>query len=180
MTTKEYEEDEFDRAAGTQPAGAHRQPVSRLKLAWPFLVVIIAAPVLAWIIVTVVLGGGDTSDASSTPPATTQAPQAPATPEVNKATPVTINNAAGVQGLAASAAGKLTDNGFTSINPTNSAARGISHTTVYYSSENHKAAAEAVAKILGIQAVEATPAGYQMPDGVAVYLLSDYSPSSAR
>ncbi|MDU0967655.1 MAG: LytR C-terminal domain-containing protein [Actinomycetaceae bacterium] len=180
MTTKEYEEDEFDRAAAAQPAGAHRQPVSRMKLAWPFLVAIIVAPLLAWGMVTLFQhGSGSSESASPSQTATQQATQSTTptstTPAVDKAkVSVTVYNAAGVKGLAASAAEKLKTDGFTTVTPTNATGRGISQSTVYYTREDLKAPAEDAAKVLGIGTVAPKPQGFQMPDGVVVYLLSDY------
>lgn len=179
MATDKYEEDEFDRAAATQPAGAHRQPVSRLKLAWPFLAAIILAPLLAWGAVTLFFGNSTAKEATPSPTATetaqeTQSPTTDPTAERGK-TPVTVYNAVGVQGLAGRAAEKLKAEGFTNVNPTNAAARGITASTVYYARPSMKAAAEDAAKILGIAAVTEKPQNFQMPDGVVVYLLKDYT-----
>lgn len=176
MTTTEYEDDEFDRAADTQPAGAHRQPVSRLKLAWPFLVAIILAPLLAWAVVTLFLTDSEQSP-EATPSAQVSQSAAPTTTSapVRKDAPVTVYNAVGTQGLAATAAQKLTAEGFTSVNATNSAARGITQTTVYYTRDELKESAQAAAKALNIATVTAKPAGYQMPDGIVIYLLKDFS-----
>lgn len=175
VTTKEYEEDEFDRAADSQPAGAHRQPVSRLKLAWPFLVAIVVAPLLAWGFVTLYTSLSGTPAATPTPTPTQQETQAPTpTVEVHKDTAVTVYNAAGVQGMAAKAAEKITADGFTKVSATNANARGVSASTVYYTSEDLKDTAESVASLLGIESVAPKPQGFQMPDGVVVYLLKDY------
>lgn len=176
VTTTEYEDDEFDRAADTQPAGAHRQPVSRLKLAWPFLVAIILAPLLAWAVVTLFLTDSEQSP-EATPSAQVSQSAAPTTTSapVRKDAPVTVYNAVGTQGLAATAAQKLTAEGFTSVNATNSAARGITQTTVYYTRDELKESAQAAAKALNIATVTAKPAGYQMPDGIVIYLLKDFS-----
>lgn len=101
MSTERYEypEDEFD-AAGRErgPRGSHRRPRPLWRTLLPFLVVIIAAPLLAWGAVSVLSGGDGAPQAQDTagPPAPqTQAPEEdteapseePAEPETTEAGP---------------------------------------------------------------------------------------------
>lgn len=60
-----YEEDEFDvLGADRTPQGVHRAPVSRWRQLLPFAVVIVLAPLLAWVGVSALSGnfGGDAED----------------------------------------------------------------------------------------------------------------------
>jgi len=66
-----YEEDEFDvLGADRTPQGVHRAPVPRWRQLLPFAVVIVLAPLLAWVGVSA-LSGNFGDDSEETPPAAT-------------------------------------------------------------------------------------------------------------
>ena len=66
-----YEEDEFDvLGADRTPQGVHRAPVPRWRQLLPFAVVIVLAPLLAWVGVSA-LSGNFGGDSEETPPAAT-------------------------------------------------------------------------------------------------------------
>ena len=72
-----YDEDEFDvLGADRTPQGVHRAPVPRWRQLLPFAVVIVLAPLLAWVGVSA-LSGDFGSDDPDSPPAATE----PADPE---------------------------------------------------------------------------------------------------
>ncbi|MDD9205074.1 hypothetical protein PU560_01175, partial [Georgenia sp. 10Sc9-8] len=73
----DYPEDEFDVAGRNRgPNGAHRTPRPLWRALLPFLVVLVAAPLLAWGLVTLI-GGQD----EPAPQATSQAEEEPAEEE---------------------------------------------------------------------------------------------------
>lgn len=173
-----YPEDEFDATGGADvPRGVHREPRTGWSRWWPFVLVIVLAPLLAFGLVTLYThqGGGDTSDdtgqvaddtpSSSAPettkassPAATQTSAAPAktTPAatVNLDAPVSILNGAKIQGLAGRQATKLQDAGFTKVTTGNSTGTLPATSTVYYATEDLKPTAQKVADTLGVDQVE--------------------------
>ncbi len=193
-----YPDDEFDAQPDpTAPRGVHRAPRSAWSRWAPFLVVLVVAPLLAYGIVTFATRGGDlpiggsddgpapTAAATSTAPATDDgdapsgdasepAPQEtteqPPAAEPDLATPVTVLNAAGIQGLAATAGQRLTSAGFTAVSPDNFSGTKPATSTVYYASEDERATADLVASTLGLDTVQldAATAG----SGVVVVLVT--------
>lgn len=175
-----YPDDEFDAAAGGDvPRGVHREPRTGWSRWWPFVLVIVLAPLLAFALVTLYThqgGGGDTSDdggqsvedtptgtttstAKASEPGTTKTESAPpqaTTPaaSVNLDAPVSILNGAKIQGLAGRQATKLKDAGFTKVTTGNSTGTLPASSTVYYATEDLQATAQKVADTLGIDAVE--------------------------
>lgn len=169
----------------------------------PFVLVLVLAPLLAYGIVTFVTRGGDlpivggSGDDDGTPAATaTSTPgtddaqtddtgeeptapdeeeptqEAPAA-EPDLATSVTVFNAAGIQGLAATAGQKLTGAGFTDVSPENFTGTKPASSTVYYASEDDRATADLVASTLGLGTVQLDAA--QAGDGIVVVLVSALS-----
>jgi hypothetical protein len=193
-----YPDDEFDAPPDpTAPRGVHRAPRSAWSRWWPFLAVLVIAPLLAYGIVTFASRdtstGGDATagtTATSTPTSTATAatsdkpsdeaeeseePEEPAdeetTPaaEVDLTTPVTVYNAAGIQGLAGAGAGELTEAGFSSVVADNFGGTAPETSTVYYATEDQVATAELVASTLGVTTVTLDPA--QAGTGIAVVLV---------
>jgi hypothetical protein len=193
-----YPDDEFDAPPDpTAPRGVHRAPRSAWSRWWPFLAVLVIAPLLAYSIVTFVSrdtsGDGDTtsgSTATSGPTSTaTAASEAPTdesekpseeptepadeettpAPEVDLTTPVTVYNAAGIQGLAGQGAGALTEAGFSSVVADNFGGTAPDTSTVYYATEDQRATADLVASTLGVTTVTLDPA--QAGTGIAVVLV---------
>lgn len=195
-----YPPDEFDAADDHDgPRGVHRSARTTWSKLWPFLVVLIVFPALAYGLVTWIsnsdtglggaisgLGATGTSDASTdgatdaatdtaTPPTdtpTTDAPVVPPAAVPDLTTPVAILNAAKVSGLAATEAKKLEAGGFTKVTASNSAGTGVTTTTVFYATDAQKVTADAVAQLLGITTVTMSPT--QAKTGIAVVLMPDF------
>lgn len=202
-----YPDDEFDAPPDpTAPRGVHRAPRSAWSRWWPFLLVLVLAPLLAYGVVAYVTRGGDAttsiggSDADDEPTAT-----APATPGAdegestdgatdgstdegagdeqtdeespaatpNMATPITVYNAAGIGGLAATGAGKLETAGFTSVAADNFTGTKPAASTVYYGSDDDRATADLVASTLGLSAVQQDLG--MAPSGIVVVLVTALS-----
>lgn len=170
---------------------------------WPFLVVLVVFPALAYGLVTWIsnsdtgLGGAisglgatgtteptdaataattDTATDAATTPAvapTTEAPVTPAAPAADFTTPVTVINAANVSGLAASQAKKLEAGGFTKVTATNGSGTGVKATTVFYATDAQKVTADAVAQLLGITTV--TKSSTQAKSGITVVLMPGFT-----
>lgn len=69
----QYPEDEFDLAAKNRgPKGVHRPAESRFRRILPFLIVIVAAPLVAWGVMTLITNNDDTAPTANE---TTQSPQ---------------------------------------------------------------------------------------------------------
>lgn len=190
-----YPDDEFDAAGGADvPRGVHREPRTGWSRWWPFVLVIVLAPLLAFGLVTLYThqGGGDSSDdtgqvaddtptttatgtatATSPAPAETRSTPAKTTPAstVNLDAPVAILNGAKIQGLAGRQATKLKDAGFTKVTTGNSTGTLPASSTVYYATDELQATAQKVADTLGIDAVvqDAGKAG----TSITVVLTSD-------
>ncbi|WP_159807966.1 LytR C-terminal domain-containing protein [Cellulomonas citrea] len=98
---------------------------------------------------------GATAPAPSTPapPPATQPPAttAPAAPVLS--TKVSVVNAAGISGLAATASSKLQKAGFTAVSATNGSKSGTTTSTVFYASEDLAPTAKLVASTLGLTTV---------------------------
>lgn len=190
----QYPEDEFDVAARSRgPKGVHRQVESPFRRLIPYLVILVAAPLLAWGLLSLLNqdGGepvaGPTSSATvpaTTPPATESATptapatSAPATPSptptaeaVDFAAPVVVLNGARVAGIAARTADRLGEAGFTAVTTGNYTAAQPTSTTVYYNNADLAPTAQAIGAELGIdQLVELASA----TDSVAVVLRTDF------
>ena len=187
--------DEFDAPADpAAPRGVHRAPRSAWSRWWPFLLVIVLVPVIAWGAVTLMAnhGGlpnlampGSTEAASDSPSASSSAPAAASTGSsaaasspaastpassgatVDKTVPVKVLNASGVAGAAAKAAAKLTSAGFTSVTAGN-ATTSTKQSVVYYATAAQQPTAALAASTLGITTV--TQSAAQAGTGIAVVL----------
>lgn len=199
-----YPDDEFDRAADADPdvpRGVHRAPRSTWSRWWPFLAVVVLAPLLAFGAVTVwgMVNDSSMNDAkdsgvtapedneTSDPGDGTEAPadgtgtgteEPPATAEPPAptpvlTTPVQVLNGAGIKGLAGDQAKKLTDAGFTTVDTGNVTGTKPAQNTVYYASEDLKDTATAVGQTLGVTTVTLSPT--DAGDGISVVLVSNPS-----
>lgn len=194
-----YPEDEFDVPADPDaPRGVHRAPRSAWSRWWPFVAVLVLAPVLAYGAVTVwgmlnepgtsdpgastadevpgdTTDDGATDDGTGEQPAegegTPTEPDAAPAPQPVLSTPVVVLNAAGIAGLAGQQQEKLTGAGFTAVTTGNSEGEGLTGSTVFYASEDLKATADLVGQTLGIAAV--TLSADDAPGGISVVLLTD-------
>ncbi|GCD21137.1 hypothetical protein CTKZ_26990 [Cellulomonas algicola] len=191
-----YPDDEFDAAADPDaPRGVHRAPRSAWSRWWPFLAVLVLAPVLAYGAVTawgIINGADDSPDSSTvdeggtgdegttdgteeTPADGTEEPpvesEAPPAAEPVLSTPVQVLNASGVSGVAARQQAKLQEAGFTAATTGNSDGEGVTDSTVFYASEDLRSTADLVAQTLGLTAVTLDPD--QAGDGIVVVLRTD-------
>ncbi|MDO8106651.1 LytR C-terminal domain-containing protein [Isoptericola sp. b441] len=189
-----YPPDEFDAAAGAGgPRGVHRTPRSAWSRWWPFLVVVILFPALAYGAVTLLSGGlpfgsSAATASSSTSPTTSAAPsqtgtpsqtptatQTPTpTPTPDLTSPVSVQNATRKAGLAGGASDLLKAAGFTDVSIGNWTGATQQSSAVFYPAPEDQATATKVAESLGISRVEqdAALAG----TSILVVLEGDYTP----
>jgi hypothetical protein len=186
-----YPEDEFDVADDHGgPRGVHRAPRTTWSRLWPFLVVLVVVPALAYGLVTQLSSGditrvlsnlGTSSESpeptedvgTPTPSATvTTPPVEPVAPTPDLALPVVVLNAAQVSGLAAEQVAVLADGGFTAASASNGSATGVTTSTVFYATDDQKVTADAVAQLLGITTV--TLEADRADGAIAVLLLPDF------
>jgi hypothetical protein len=196
-----YPEDEFDAISPDAPTGVHRAPRSTWSRWWPFLVVLLVVPVLAWGVVTYLsrtgsLPGdaappaGGSSGEVQEPPAgdgTTDEPadgadggtgeEQPPPEETTEApqpvltTSVRVLNGARVSGLAAEVAGQLTSAGFTTVTPDNATGSLPAQSTVFIASEDLRATADLVASTVGVPTVVVDAA--RAGSAISVVLVTD-------
>lgn len=195
-----YPPDEFDAAARAGgPRGVHRAPRSRWSRWWPFVVVLVVFPALAYAAVTVLsdwdglgsLGGDGTATdtpadeapadeepaTDETPSATpteteTTTPEPPPPPPLNQARPVDVYNATNRSGLAGNASDRLEAAGFTDVSALNWDGDDPAASIVYYATADDVTTAQTVAQTLGIaQVVESAT---EAPEGIVVVLATDY------
>ena len=174
-----YPEDEFDIAARDRgPKGVLRQAESAFRRLLPFLIVIVAAPLLAWGILSLLNEDGDggpvaspsapatTASATASAPATasptpeatataTPTPEPSPTPteaaeQVALDAPVAVLNGAGIAGIAGRTADRLTEAGFTAVTAGNYASAQPTNTTIYYNNAELAPTAQAIGVELGI------------------------------
>ncbi|NUU18920.1 LytR C-terminal domain-containing protein [Cellulomonas humilata] len=187
-----YPEDEFDVPSNPDvPRGVHRAPRSAWSRWWPFLAVVVLAPVLAFAAVNYLARDGnlpslpgtstapeaqdetpaDTPTEGETPADTETTPvDEPAAPTPVLDTPIVVLNAASIGGLAATQAEKLTTAGFTAVTTGNTEAT-TDDSVVFYATEDQVATAQLVADTLGLSAptLSAADAG----TGISVVLVTD-------
>ncbi|KGM16497.1 LytR C-terminal domain-containing protein [Actinotalea fermentans] len=192
-----YPPDEFDAAARAGgPRGVHRAPRSRWSRWWPFLVVLVVFPALAYAAVTVLSDwdglsssdsgteaqppaddepADDPTQAEETPAATpteTATPEPPPPPPLDQARPVDVFNATNRSGLAGNASDRLEAAGFTDVSALNWDGDDPAASVVYYATANDITTAQLVAQTLGIaQVVESAT---DAPEGIVVVLATDY------
>ena len=196
-----YPDDEFDQAAlHAGPRGVHRQPRAGLRRWWPFLAVLVLAPALAFAFVTFLSHSGtsskipgfssltEDSTSSGTPSETSSPTGTPTAPATASATPtptptaagpalgtkIQVLNGAGVSGVAAKAAAKLTAAGFTSVTAANYGGAAVSASTIFYATPAEAITAKAVGTALGIAQVKESAT--QASGAIVVVLKSDYKP----
>ncbi|WP_196250727.1 LytR C-terminal domain-containing protein [Cellulomonas sp. JZ18] len=194
-----YPDDEFDVVPPDGPRGVHRAPRSAWSRWWPFLVVLLVVPVLAYGAVAYlsrtgelpVVGGGTPpvteespaaedpaapdpgaeAPATEEPPAAETTPPAPPAPSPVLSTPVEVLNGARVSGLAGRVADDLRAAGFTSVTPDNATTGLPRQSTVYMASEDLRATAELVASTSGVPTIAVDP--QRAGTGIVVLLVSD-------
>ena len=197
-----YADDEFDAPTGPDvPRGVHRAPRSAWSRWWPFIVVIIVVPAIAYALVTWASRDNTATDDATTPAASTSASSTakastsakpsttptkaateeaspteaattePPAAEVALDTPVTVFNAAGISGLAGRTVDKLEAAGFTSAKADNFSGTKPGSSTIYYASEDLEPTAALVGQTIGVDALEMSAA--DAGDGISVVLISD-------
>ncbi|NLE71712.1 MAG: LytR C-terminal domain-containing protein [Actinomycetales bacterium] len=198
-----YPPDEFDAAARSGgPRGVHRAPRSRWSRWWPFLVVLVVFPALAYWGATFLadwqgLGGDEDPDAAptssvdpsaeaeegegegedepETEPSASPTPEEPPAPPADTTRPVDVYNATNRSGLAANAGGRLEAVGFTDVSALNWDGEDPATSIVYYGVAADVTTAQLVGSTLGIaQVVLSTE---QAPEGIVVVLAADYTPA---
>ncbi len=193
-----YPADEFDAVdAHAGPRGVHRRARSVWTRVWPFLLVIVLFPAIAYGAVTLLTGadiglpGGSTlpsagatgTTAPSTPataatsaspgtPTTAPTTTPPAAPDLRTA--VAVDNATKTSGLAAKGAAALRTAGFTTIIAGNYTGTAPAKSTVYYGSAKLEVTARAAAAALKITTVTLDPA--KAGSTIVVVLAKDYTP----
>lgn len=98
-----------------------------------------------------------TPEAPVEPPAEPEVPVEPETPVVDTSTAVRVLNATGRSGVAAGAAGTLTDAGWSDVVADNFTGTRPTSSLVYFKSSESEAAAREVAQLLGITDVVEAP-----------------------
>lgn len=192
-----YPEDEFDAISPDAPTGVHRAPRSAWSRWWPFVVVLVVVPVIAYGAVAYLSRTGDlpvaggpsqgqeepvvppddaTGDEGTgeEPPVEGEEPpvvEEPPAPEPVLTTPVSVLNGARVGGLAGRVAEELQAAGFTSVVADNANDTLPAQSTVYITSEDLRATAELVATTIGVPTIEVSAP--QAGGGVTVVLVTD-------
>lgn len=186
-----YPEDEFDAVErDSVPRGVHRAPRSMWTRAWPFVLVLVVFPALAYGAVTYwsiehvgapSASSTTTQDAvpedtpAATPaetPAATQSPTTAPAAAPDLSTPVVVFNATSRSGLAADAAKVLKDAKWTSVTPQNYTGGTLPSSTVLYGTPELEATARAAADALGIETVKID----DTVKGLEIILEGDYTP----
>ncbi|WIK63843.1 LytR C-terminal domain-containing protein [Gleimia hominis] len=195
MSAHQYPEDEFDEAGKNVPMGAHRARPSQWKTVLPFLIVVIAVPLLAWAAAWYVTGSGPKKEAETPKPTVSQSasatPEASTSPKeensptpepseeqkpseepINKDFPVSVLNGTGRNGLAAQVSGKLSDDGFTQVSNGNASEWITEQTTIYYGKDYEEAAKHA-GEVLGISNLQNNDRAVGNA-GIIIILKGDY------
>lgn len=195
-----FPEDEFDvLGADRVPRGVHRTPQPRWRALLPFVVVLILAPMLAYLGVSYLanLGSSSSSSAAATAsptPSETVAEETPAAEEtpteetpteepVETPTPEPVDlqrdaaifvlNGAGIDGLGADAVARLESDGFTTVSALNYSRSAPTASTVYYNNADLAATAGQVAEVLGVENVLELESA---TDSIAVVLREELQP----
>ena len=194
-----YPPDEFDAAARAGgPRGVHRAPRSRWSRWWPFVVVLLVFPALAYAGVTILsdwdglssLGDDDggtsaqepvdetptdetPTDEPETPEPTETTPEPPPPPPADPTRPVDVYNATTRSGLAGNASDRLEAVGFADVSALNWGGEEPAASIVYYPTAADITTAQLVAQTLGVtQVVESAT---EAADGIIVVVLAtDY------
>ncbi|ACQ79076.1 conserved hypothetical protein [Beutenbergia cavernae DSM 12333] len=182
----DYPEDEFDVLGRDRtPQGVHRVHRSRWHSWWPFLLVIILAPVLAIVAVRILDREGtlplETPSASSSAQPTgegtasptsepTEEPTTPA-PAIDQSVEVSVLNGAGISGLAGEVQAQLEGAGWTAVTAGNYQSAQPDVSTIYYANADLADEAQAIATALGIGPVEE----YDGVPSITVVLRPDFA-----
>ena len=193
-----FPDDEFDAVdAHAGPRGVHRRARSVWTRVWPFLLVIVLFPAIAYGIVTLLTGtdigqtGGSglpsvgvTGTTAPSTPATAATSASPGTTPTSPATTppatsdlrtaVVVYNATKTSGLAAKGETALKTAGFTTITTGNYPGTAPATSTVYYATAKLEATARAAATALKITTVTLDPV--KAGSTIAVVLAKDYTP----
>ena len=199
MKAPTHPPDEFDAAARAGgPSGVHRAQRSWWSRWWPFVVVLVLFPALAYAAVTFLsdwegLPGGDdvvqpppdddaddgaaddgaADDGAEPEPAETAEPEPPPPPPPVLDRAIEIFNATTTSGLASNARGRLEAAGFTAVTTGNWAGDDPPASAVYYTSADDLGTAELIASTLGISTVQES--AELAPQSVIVVLVGDYT-----
>lgn len=193
----EYPPDEFDHLAQAGgPVGVHRRKGGiGAKIAAPFIVFVLAGG-LAWgvswylwkqsggeglpplgsvptpTITQTIVTGVPTDEPTEEPTPSPSASPSPSetAPPIDLATPVTVLNGAGIQGLAGKQAEELKASGFSDVTASNLTGAKPAANTVRYSDASQITTAQQVASVLGIGAVEQ---GTTSNGGIEVLLVTN-------
>ena len=79
--------DEFDVAGEDMPVGMHRPQPSKWKSVWPFLVILIVVPLLAWGASSLLTNRPTSSNTAATPTGQSEAQSAQSAPETTQSAP---------------------------------------------------------------------------------------------
>lgn len=82
-----YPRDEFDAAGEDMPVGMHRPQPSKWKSVWPFLVILIVVPLLAWGASSLLTNRPTSSNTAATPTGQSEAQSAQSAPETTQSAP---------------------------------------------------------------------------------------------
>ncbi len=198
-----YPPDEFDAAARAGgPRGVHRAPRSHWSRWWPFVVVLVVFPALAYGAVTILsdwdgLGSSGDDGATQQEPTddtladeptgeetgeetapveptetATETPEPPPPPALNQARPVDVYNATSRSGLAGNASERLQAAGFADVSALNWEGDSPAASVVYYATADDVTTAQTVATTLGIAQV--VESATEAPEGIVVVLAADY------
>lgn len=190
-----YPADEFDAAARAGgPRGAHRAPRSWWSRWWPFVVVLLVFPALAYAGITLLSdwdglpGGGDQAaqvepddteetgegtpeETTEEEPTSTEA-ETPEPPPADFSRPVEVYNSTTITGLASNGADRLEAAGFTAVTSGNWSGEDPASSIVYYGTPDDVTTAQQVAATLGI--VTVTESAELAPAGIVAVLAADY------
>lgn len=190
MKSYPYPPDEFDAATHSAgPRGVHRRRRSRWSRWWPFVVVLLVFPALAYVGVTWLsdweglpgIGQGEIADETDAPtedPADAavetpgQTPEETPAPDPDLTRPVEVLNATTTAGLAGDGADRLGAAGFTSVDTGNWAGAAPTASVVYFGTPEDVSTAQLAAQTLGIATIEESPE--RAPAGIVVVLADDY------
>ncbi|ADG73599.1 conserved hypothetical protein [Cellulomonas flavigena DSM 20109] len=182
-----YPEDEFDAISPDAPTGVHRAPRSAWSRWWPFVLVLVLVPALAYGAVAFLSRTGDvplvggptqgqeepggeelpadgTGEGEATPEGEGQDEETP--PETETTTPppapqldvpVVVLNGARVSGLAGRVAEELEGAGFVDVKPDNATEPLPPISTVYVASPDLQTTGELVATTVGVSAIVVDP-----------------------
>lgn len=167
-----YPSDEFDAVDPSQgPRGVHRRPRGRWATLAPYGAALVLSAALALVLIGVLwdertplpvtlpeIGLGETAapppTGAAASPASGGTPSATREPTVDLGAPVRVLNSTSVAGLAADAAGRLADAGWTDVRTGDFPAGALETSLVRFATPDLEGSARQVADVLGIDGVE--------------------------